>query len=163
DVSGSMSGQPIQDARLAAANFVNQLGPLDSICIYSFSTQVHKVQNCTTDKKSVIRALDTLEVGHNTTLYDVLDTVAQEHAKLYGRQVILLLSDGADNISQTPLADALSHVQSINIPVYTIGLTSKDFQGQILEQIAKTTGGSFLQAPTSGELDKLFGQVRGQI
>lgn len=163
DVSGSMKGPPIEAARRAASDFVSALGENDSVCLYTFSTEVHRAVKCTTDKKVILDALDSLQVGEDTALYDVLTAVAQDHARRSGRQAVLLLSDGADTASRTKPQDALARVQAVNLPIHTIGLTSKDFRGQVLQEIAQVTGGSWLEAPSSSDLEALYARVRGQL
>lgn len=163
DVSGSMKGKPLQDARAATTAFISQLGPHDTVCLYSFSTEVREVHRCTTNKESLRAAVQTFVADRDTALYDVLKTVSANHVQRAGRQAVILLSDGADTASQTPLDDALTNARAANLPVYTIGLTSKDFRGQVLQQIAQATSGSYLEAPSSTDLDALYQRVRAQL
>jgi VWFA-related protein len=163
DVSGSMSGKPLTDARQAAADFVNRLGERDASCIYSFSTRVTKVQNCTSDRRAAVNSLNTLVASGNTSLYDVITAVAADHAKLTGRQAIIVLSDGADTASKSNLNDSLNRIKQTNIPVYAVGMVSRDYKGDVLKQLASSTGGSYLEAPSSSDLRGLYTSIQGQI
>lgn len=163
DVSGSMRGKPLTDARQAAADFVNQLGERDASCIYSFSTQVTKVQNCTSDRRAAANSLNALIASGNTALYDVIIAVAADHAKLTGRQAVIVLSDGADTASKSNLNDSLNRIKQTNIPVYAVGLVSRDYKGDVLKQLASTSGGSYLEAPSSNDLRGLYNSIQGQL
>jgi len=163
DVSGSMRGQPLVDARTAAAEFISQLGERDLACLYTFSTQVARIQNCTQDRRATTGALNNLTAGNNTALYDVLGLVANDHAKLAGRQAIIVLSDGADTASKSTLNDALNRLKQTNVPVYAVGLVSKDYNRAVLRQVAAAAGGTQLEAPKSTDLRALYNQIQGQI
>jgi VWFA-related protein len=163
DVSGSMRGDPITQARVAAISFVNQLGVNDAACVYSFETTVKRVQSCTTDKQAAIRVLSTLNPAGNTALYDAMVAVANDHAKLSGRQAIIILSDGADTASKSTQADALTRLRATNLPLYTIGLAGKDFNPTLLKQFAQANGGSYLETPNAGDLRGLYDRIQGQL
>ncbi len=163
DTSGSMTGAPLTNARAAATNFINTLGPKDSACLYGFSTTVTQVQTCTTDKQAAVKSLNTLNAAGNTALYDVVSAVAADHAKRTGRQVVIALSDGADTASKGSMQDSLNRIKQTNIPLYTIGLINKDLNSNVLRQFATTTGATYLEAPNSTDLKNLYDQIQGQL
>lgn len=163
DTSGSMAGKPLTDARQAASDFTNQLGERDAVCIYAFSTQVTKLQNCTTDHRMAVGSLGNLVATGNTALYDVITAVATDQAKQTGRQAVIALTDGADTASRSNLNDAMNRIKQTNIPVYAIGLISRDYKGDVLKQLASATGGSYLEAPSSNDLRGLYGSIQGQL
>jgi Mg-chelatase subunit ChlD len=164
DVSGSMEGAAIEAARMAAANFVGQFAEYDIACVYTFSTVITHLQDCSKEHLDTITQISTIVAKGDTALYDVLFTVASEHSQLSGRQVIVLLSDGADTASkQATLETALTRLKESNIPLYAIGLISEQFDGSILERLAGETGGIYLEAPSTEELSTLYDRVRGQL
>ena len=163
DVSGSMQGQPIANARAAATTFVQQLAANNPVCVYAFSTAITRLQACTTDRKAMSAAIGKLNAGGDTALYDALLRVSDDQRKQGGRQVMIVLSDGADTASRAKLDDALAQLQQANLPVYALALVSKDFNGDVLKQIAQTTGASYLETPTSADLDKLYPLIQGQL
>jgi Mg-chelatase subunit ChlD len=163
DVSGSMQGPSITNARSAATTFTQQLAANNPVCVYTFSTILTMVQACTTDRKAVSGAIAKIAALGDTALYDALVRVSGTQRKLGGRQVVIVLSDGADTASRATLSDALKQLQQANVPVYAIGLVSKDFTGDVLKQIAATTGASYLEAPTATDLGKLYPLIQGQL
>ena len=163
DVSGSMQGPSIANARSAATTFTQQLAANNPVCVYTFSSILTTVQACTTDRKAVAGAIAKIAALGETALYDALVRVSGTQRKLGGRQVVIVLSDGSDTSSRTTLSDALKQLQQANVPVYAIGLVSKDFTGDVLKQIAATTGASYLEAPTATDLGKLYPLIQGQL
>lgn len=163
DVSGSMQGASIANARSAATTFAQQLAANNPVCIYTFASVLTAVQACTTDRKAVTAAIAKISALGETALYDSLVRVSSTQRKLGGRQVVVVLSDGADTASHTSLGDTLSLLRQAGVPVYAIGLVSKDFTGDVLKQIAATTGASYLEAPTATDLGKLYPLIQGQL
>ncbi len=137
--------------------------PNDSVCLYSFSTTVNRLQKCTTDRKLTATALNNLVPAGDTAFYDVLVAVATDHANQTGRQAIIVLTDGDDTASRAKMAEALSRVKQTNIPLYTVGLKSKDLNSAVLRQLAEANGGSYLESPTAPDLRRLYAQIQGQL
>lgn len=156
DTSKSMVGEPLERAKEAAVNFIQQLDPHDFVCVYRFSTQVEQAHVCGADHKSAINAVNKLQAGGNTALYDVLVRVGGLHAGKSERQAILLLSDGADNNSRATRDQAISEIQRSNVPVYAIALVNQDLAPQVLQDIAAKSGGTYLEAPTPNDLIGLY-------
>jgi hypothetical protein len=156
DISGSMEGEPILQARMAAEEFVRQLRPTDSVCLYTFATQITLVQTCTTDHAAIIAAIQALQTVDDTSLHDALIRVATDQSSLSGRQAIVVLSDGADTVSQATLDEALATMKETNIPLYLIGLVSEQFDGSVLQRLATETNGLYLQTPSAEQLRDLY-------
>ena len=70
DVSGSMEGEPLQVAKESAISLVNSVPDGTPISLVSFGSQANLVQEATTDKNSVVAAIDSLQANGETALYD---------------------------------------------------------------------------------------------
>ena len=70
------------------------------MCVYAFSTAITRLQACTTDRKAMSAAIGKLNAGGDTALYDALLSVSGDQRKQGGRQVMIVLSDGADTASR---------------------------------------------------------------
>ncbi|HEU4759310.1 MAG TPA: VWA domain-containing protein, partial [Dehalococcoidia bacterium] len=66
DVSGSMAGEPLAQAKEAGKLLVDQLGPADQVAVVAFSDDVSVVQPLTGDRDALAGAVDGLFVGGNT-------------------------------------------------------------------------------------------------
>jgi serine/threonine protein kinase len=163
DVSGSMKGEPLQKAQEAASEFVGELAPKDQACVYSFSTFITRLMKCSTDKGNAKNAISAMEASGNTSLYDALLVVAGDLAKIPGRKDIIVLSDGADTASQATKNETLTQLKQVAIPVYTIGLTSPQFRGDLLREFSSQSGGAFLEAPSPADLRGLYSSINSQL
>lgn len=168
DVSPTMQGEPLEQAKAAARGFLNSLGPNDSVAIVVFGSEVHVLQPFTTDRaaaSAVIERLGPSPVG-GTKLYDAT-AVSSNLAAQSGahRRAVVLLSDGQDNASGFAREATLAAAEPLGVPVFTIGL-GEDIDWGYLEALAEKSGGRFAGAPTPQDLATLYQQVaellRGQ-
>ncbi len=158
DVSGSMEGDPMAQAREASRTFVEGLAPIDSVALVTFGDAVTPVLNFTTDRGAVFAALDSLQAVGNTALYQATSVSAFVAASAQTqRKAIILLSDGVDfgNRSAVSRDASLSQAVAIGAPFFTIGLGS-DIDRAYLEALAQGTGGRFLETPTAEGLSELY-------
>jgi Ca-activated chloride channel homolog len=124
DNSGSMLDKRAA-VNAAAMNLLQQSNRQDSAFVVNFSDQAYLDQGFTSDLVALHRGLSHFESKGTTALYDAVAASADElsqHAK-QPKEVLLIVSDGADNASRLGLPDAIREVQSLGGPVvYSIGL-----------------------------------------
>ena len=158
DVSGSMQGDPLAQARGAARTFVEGLAPIDSVALVTFGDSVTPVLSFTTDRGAVFAGLDSLQAIGNTALYQATSVSAFVAASAQTqRKAVILLSDGVDfgNRSAVNREDSLTQAAAIGAPFFAIGLGS-DIDRAYLEGLAQGTGGRFLETPTAQGLSELY-------
>jgi len=158
DVSGSMQGDPLVQARGAARTFVEGLAPIDSVALVTFGDGVTPVLNFTTDRGAVFAGLDSLQAAGNTALYQAASVSAFVAASAQTqRKAVILLSDGVDfgNRSAVSREDSLAQAAAIGAPFFAIGL-GIDIDRAYLEALAQGTGGRFLETPTTQGLSDLY-------
>jgi VWFA-related protein len=158
DVSGSMEGEPLDQARAAARAFVDGLAPIDSVALVTFSDSATPALNFSADKAAVFAALDSLQALGNTALYQATSVSAFVAASAQTqRKAVILLSDGVDfgNRSAVSRDDSLAHAATIGVPFFVIGLGS-EIDRAYLEALAQGTGGRFLETPTPAGLSDLY-------
>jgi VWFA-related protein len=158
DVSGSMEGDPLVQAREAARTFVEGLAPIDSVALVTFGDTVTPVLNFTTDRGAVFAALDSLQAVGNTALYQAASVSAFVAASAQTqRKAVILLSDGVDfgNRSAVSREASLTQVAATGIPFFTIGLGS-DIDRAYLQALAQGAGGRSLETPTGQGLSELY-------
>jgi VWFA-related protein len=164
DVSGSMDGEPLNQAIAALRTFVASLGPNDTAALISFGSSVTMLQRFTTDKAAISDTIGTLAAQGNTALNDaVLYAVNQVAAQPVGRRAVIVMTDGKDTASQDTLEAAVARAGLLNIPVYAVGLQSTDFDAAPLEQLAQETGALYLLAPQADALRDLYAQLGRQF
>ncbi len=166
DVSGSMEGGALDEAKTAAITFLNGLEPQDSIAVLTFADGVNLALPFTTDRAAATAAIDGLVAAGQTALYqateDGLRLVAEEGTSY---RAVILLSDGLDHGSALPQDDVLGTAGALGVPVFAIGL-GQDIDRQYLESLAEQSGGSFAETPSPAGLAQLYQEagklLRGQ-
>ena len=169
DVSGSMTGQPLADAKVAAARFLDHLDANDQVALVAFSDKVNPdpaVLNpdlemaFTSNLGPVYDKISSLQAGKNTYLYLALTKAVNMLAQSSGdTRVVLLLTDGENeppNVGDPEQPIQLA--QKANIPVFAIGLGNKIDQ-LYLRHLVMATGGLLLTTPSSSELASLFAEM----
>jgi VWFA-related protein len=112
----------------AAETFIEHLRPEDQLLLASFASRIRVHAEWTSDRTLLRQAVQQLVTGEATRLYDAITlVVADRLAKLGGRKVIVLLTDGVDTRSQlADAATALSAVDRANTEVYVIRFDTAD-------------------------------------
>jgi VWFA-related protein len=162
DISSSMRGTAIEEAKAAAAEFVAGLGADDRVALFKFGTEVTQLQDFTADKAVLQEKIAGLEAGGTTALYEAIYQAASAVAPLTGRRAFVILTDGW-NDSDLPrtLAQAIEAAQAAGAPGYTLGFGSA--YDTALERVAAETGGQYLKRPQASEVRDLFVQLAGQL
>lgn len=172
DTSGSMVGERIQAAREAAARFINNLQPGDSVAVMTFNARPDLQVDFTTDHRMAREVVQLVQAqpGGLTCLYDTLYQALERAARQpTNRRALILLTDGIDEAGGKPcsiytLSDVLNLASRlpVRIPIYTIGLGWNADQ-QALEQLARQTQGRFQYSPGPSQLEALFGRLTDEL
>ena len=169
----------IQEAKEASLAFLKALEPADRAMVATFNDGVHIVQPLTSDRGRLVAAIEGIEAGGGTALYDAIWTATGALADVEGRRVLVLLSDGRDEAqsglepgSVHTVGEALDRALRNEVMIFAIGFgkigTEKqpvmDFYGRqplrsILASFAQTTGGQVLFPDHAGELRAAFTDV----
>ena len=165
DRSGSMRGQKLIDAKLAAIEFVNLMQNQDKGAIVSFSNDILVNQNFTNDKALLINAIQSLTANGGTRLYDVAIQTVNLIKNQPGRKAVILLSDGEDTASSSTLNQAIAVAVTENVPIFTIGLgvSPGSTADVVLNRLANSTGGQYFVAPSSSDLEELYRLISRQL
>jgi Ca-activated chloride channel family protein len=149
DNSGSMRDKRVA-VNSAALNLLKASNPQDATFIVNFSDRAFLDQDFTSNIDALNRGLSHLDSKGTTAMYDAVAASADElanHGKL-PRQVLLVITDGADNASRLNLEQAIRRVQNLGGPVvYTIGLLfgvdkdESEHARTALEKLSQETGG----------------------
>lgn len=173
DVSGSMVGQALEDAQVAAARFLDRLGSQDQAALVAFSDGVdpdpkllkaEKEYGFTQELKVIYDAVEGLEAGGGTELYNALQKAIALTAQLpEGHRAILLLSDGVNDPANAGDPEIpIQMAKELNVPVFIIGLgyhTDEEY----LTRLASETGGLVRFAPRSSELAQTFKEIADML
>jgi tight adherence protein B len=160
DTSGSMSGQPMSEARKAVSSFTSSLQSGSQVSLVHFSASVQVLSGFTSNTKTILNAVPKLNATGETALYDGLVKAASliKGAPPEQRNIVLL-TDGADTVSKATLQQALSATKSSGATVFAVVLKSPDYSkkaGSVIHSLTSATGGRVLSTSNATELSQLF-------
>lgn len=128
DTSASMMGAKWDAAQNALFRLLAELlDPADEIFLYRFSDQPILVQNWTTDRRDLRRALERLTPRGQTAMYDaVAESIPLAQSGKHRKKALVVISDGNDTSSDTPLAELKQLIREAEVLVYAIGIDSEE-------------------------------------
>jgi Ca-activated chloride channel family protein len=124
DTSGSMVGEKIDAARNAINRFVyDLLGDQDEVFLYRFSNDVVLLQDWTTDRKVLTRALGRISPNGGTAMYDaVVEAIPMAAAGRNQKKAVVVISDGNDTASRAGVHEVRQLIRNSEVLVYAIGI-----------------------------------------
>ena len=127
DTSGSMDGRKMRAARSALDQFLyDLLGPDDEIFLYRFDYAPVLLQDWTTDRDLLSRAIRGIRPRGETALYDAVAAALPRVAEgRHRKKALLVISDGNDNNSETDDRDLRPMIRETEALVYAIGLDGR--------------------------------------
>ena len=128
DVSDSMFGQPIVDARGALDRFVGDLlEPGDEAFVASFNHSPRIVVPWTQPPEALRGRLDEMKPTGGTAIYDALVAAAPLfNTRRHTRAALVVISDGADTASDYTLMQARDAVRRTDPFIYAVAIDSGD-------------------------------------
>jgi Ca-activated chloride channel family protein len=156
DRSGSMA----IDGRTAAANaagvdLINALGSSDYAALIEFETTVQVTVGFTTNKQTLINAINAGGPLGATALYDAVSVGADLLDGQPGRRLLIVLTDGEDTASTNTLESSIQNVNRRGLSAYTVGL-GDGISDAVLDQIASDTGGIYATSLSGADLTNIF-------
>lgn len=159
DASKSMEqGALIERVREAAHGFVDAKVTTDQIAIVTFSGEVRVVEEFTTDKAVLHKALDSISLKPDTSLYDGIVRAAALFRDSELQPNLVVFSDGQDTTSTADRARAEAAVTAVGGTLFAVGVENPGFSA--LSEIAVETGGSATVADDPAGVGALFEGVQ---
>jgi Ca-activated chloride channel family protein len=141
DISDSMFGRRIADARLAVDHFLlEELDHEDEFFILAFNHRPHVLTQWTQTPTVVRDALDSLKPNGGTAVYDaVLEGMPLIAKRNRERGALLIVSDGEDTASTAMLKDVRFALRRSQAFVYAIAIDPPDDRRPINRRVNPTT------------------------
>jgi VWFA-related protein len=172
DTSGSVAGEKLAALRSAAEKFLEIFLPADEVGLLTFSEEIAWGARPTRDRADVRRALADLRARGATSALDGL-YAALLLPDAPGRSLVVLFSDGEDNLSWLNEAqirrvversNALVHVVGMSDPRPPVGPTTRRPPGEaasvrVFREIAELTGGRYWPADSPARLQEAFASL----
>ncbi len=187
DVSTSMLARDFKPDRLSAAKdiaveFIAQR-PSDRMGIVVFAGESYTQCPLTTDRATLINLMQDVETGlieDGTAIGNGLATaVARMKDSDAKSRVVILLTDGVNNMGEVTPQTAAEIAQTYGVRVYTIGVGANgeapypvmtpwgpdvqnmkvEIDEQLLKDIASVTGGSYFRATDNTKLAEIYSEI----
>lgn len=168
DISGSMSGEPINNLRTALLNSMQYINDDNYIGLISFSSDVYRdlpIEKFNLKQKTCFKgAVNNLTVGGQTAMYDALtvgmDMVEKKLDEVgNAKPMIFVLTDGESNNGYR-YRDVGGIVAGLKIPVYTI---SYNYSNAQLDELAAINEAASISGTSEDIVYKLRNLFNAQI
>jgi VWFA-related protein len=150
----------------AIADFVRGLDRADSVAVYTFSRNLSRAAPLSQDRNEAILGLRKAVAGDDAALYNTLLLTLRDAAKIPGRKVVIVFSNGPDNASMVAPDDVRAVAEDEGIPIYVISTNevNKDpISSSVFRRITSRTGGRSYFAKTWQKQVEAFESIREDL
>ena len=163
DKSGSMKGEPLNEAKKGARAFLKKVGLSDRVSLVFFDKEISKQTDFIQDKDLLENEIDLVVPKGNTALYDTLIKSLERLISLESpRKSIVILTDGKDTESKANLNECMSKIINSKVPIYIIGLGA-GINKEVIIEIAEQSQGNYYFASSPTELQKIYSSIAAQL
>ena len=124
DASGSMTPDKMSAARSAIDWFIyDLLGADDELFLLEFANRPHLVQDWTTDRRAISRAVARVTPSGGTAMYDAIaDALPLAGIGRHPKKALLVISDGNDTNSRVSVGELRQRIRESEVLVYALGV-----------------------------------------
>jgi Ca-activated chloride channel family protein len=167
DNSGSMREKRDKVSQ-AVVNLIRASNPRDQIFVVNFGQEPYLDQDFTSDVNLLQTSLHQVSAKGSTALYDaIVASAVHLQSSPLEKRVLLVITDGQDNMSRETLQEASQRLQQANGPtIYAIGLLGSGLSGtgrEALQRLADRTGGVVYFPDTIDQVDSITRTVAHDI
>jgi VWFA-related protein len=178
DVSGSLQPR-FSFEREAATRFIQGMlsNPSDLAFVAGFSDEAKVTQDFTADVQQLSSGIASLQIGGGTAIWDAISFACWKLAAYPEKErvakVMVVLTDGEDNLSRISLKKAIQDAENTGVSVYAI--STKDFSelgrygnptsdaDKVLQALTERTGGEAMFPGDLKTLNRTFDKLRDVI
>jgi len=169
DVSGSMSGQKIEQARAAGKQILGSLSPMDRFRLIDFSSDVRTFRDgfsaATRENiRAAERYLDQLDAQGSTNISGALDEALSTPVQSGRLPIILFLTDGQPTVGERDASVIASNVarQRGSRRLFTFGVGA-DLNVSLIEQLALEGRGTASFVRPEESVERAVGIVASRL
>ena len=156
DVSGSMMGNNIRNAKTALNSFLDSLQDNDEAALISFNQKAFLLNDFTSSRVEVSKNITSLQADGGTNVnsglvkaLDIFEERENDRTK-----IVVLLCDGDVNYNQR----TIDRYKEAGIQIYAVNVESNSAHRD-LQKMAEQTNGQYFYGD-GNELGKIFGQIQ---
>lgn len=153
-------------AQDAIAGFVRSLDSASKIAFYSYSRDLSRAAALTADRAQVLQGVRSTVAGDDAALYNCLLLTVKDAARINGRKVIVVFSNGPDNASVVPPEDVAELAQSTGTIIYMVSTRQAEIEPistAVFERMSKATGGKAYFAKSWKDETEAFASIRDDL
>jgi VWFA-related protein len=181
DISRSVQGEKYQHLSAAVRAFLEGLAARDEAALVTFNHHVQMRSGWSQDRRLLSRAPEDIVGKGGTSLNDALYAGLKLMGQSFDRPTVLLFTDGQDVHSRLTESEVLITVKESSAVVYVVGIAPaveskpnslstrhQTFQryrrqSEFLREVAKMSGGKFLDARSSTDLEQTFLSILSEM
>jgi len=179
-VDTSPSVRPVfEEEKTTAKSFLESImRSKDLALIIGFDRSITLVQDYTENVRLLKQAIDELEIGGGTSVYDAVYLACKEKlSREAGRKAIIMISDGEDTTSKVKFNEALLSAHQSDTVIYTISNSVRSsfpfgrrprvgYGGgdmATLRKFSSETGGATFSVNNENTFGKIFDQIAQEL
>ena len=150
----------------AIADFVRGLDRADSVAVYTYSRNLTRAASLTKERNDAVSGLRSAVAGDDSALYNCLLLTLRDAARVPGRKVVIVFSNGPDNASMVAPDDVRAVAEDEGIPIYVIStneVTKDPVSSNVFKRISNGTGGKSYFAKTWQKQVEAFEAIREDL
>lgn len=172
DNSMSLAAAREFEKKAAIKFFRTVMRPIDQAAIYSIWTIPIFVQPLTSDVRTLVRTIERFGTPEDgaTALFDTVAQAADYLRSYQDRKVIIIVSDGADTLSNMDFLTSLKRVMTADVQVYAVQTGQLENANLYnlsahhrLQEYASQTGGAVYVPRGTTDLDTAFAQISADL
>ena len=169
DVSGSMSGRKIEQARAAGRQLLQTLTPSDRFRLIDFSSDVRSFRDgwspaTAANVRAATDYLDALRANGGTNIQGALDEALASDSPEGRLPLVLFLTDGAPTVGETRPDSIVQHAGDLRRQrrIFTFGIGA-DVNASLLEQLALQGRGTATFVRPEESVERAVGVVADRL
>ncbi len=169
DVSGSMSGTKLTQAKAALREALGTLGTRDRFRLVTFSSGLHEFHDGWSAATPAIiaearRYVDGLVAGGGTNIAGALDLALEANPRDGRLPILVFLTDGLPSVGERAPEQIASGVSARigDRRIFTVGV-GHDVNTYLLDRLAREGRGSAAYVPPEGDVEVAMGDLLGKL
>lgn len=150
----------------AIADFIRGLDRADSVAVYTYSRNLSRAAPLSKERDDAVIGLRKSVAGDDSALYNALLLTLRDAAKVAGRKVVIVFSNGPDNASMVAPDDVRAVAEDEGIPIYVIStneVNNDPISSNVFKRISTRTGGKAYFARTWQKQVEAFEAIREDL
>jgi VWFA-related protein len=148
------------------AQFVKSLDGTSRIAFYSYSRNLSRAASLTPLREDVLRGIRSTVNGADSALYNCMLLTLHDAAKVAGKKVMVVFTNGPDNSSTVSPEEVAELAQSVGVPVYMISTREARIDpvsSVVFTRMSANTGGTAYFAKNWRDEDQAFSAIREDL